>query len=965
MQSQRTALLTLMMSTAIGALGCGVAQAQTARSAPAGSASVEEVIVTGSALPTTLDAVAVPVTTLGQEKIKESGVNTNPLEILRKVIPAFEGRGNTGANNANNTNQNTAGGSQARLRDLDTLVLINGRRVAVSAVAGIGGKVFVDVNQVAPSVIDRLEVLSDGASAIYGSDAVGGVINFILKTKFEGLEVGGRYAAAAAGYTEKSGYFTAGHSFFGDRLDLVISGQYSLTDPLYQRDRAFTNPFIVNATNVPGAVGTNLLNGNLNSPSQATPTGLAATAPNIAALVPAVYTASNAAGIGASYPLSNFQTLLLRQKIESVNGGFTALLAEDGSFTAFGDFEYSHGEGFTQFLPRVSSVTVPAGSPFNPTTGNVARVQFGEPSRPKQYYDNTDKFRATIGLRGDVKTFAREFRWEAAYTHSQDALEQQQTNLIYAPNVPLAITGGFNSAGVATPGGAFSKVYLNFDTGSALVVAPALDPFARAGRDPASLSNLFGTEHINGTSKLDTIDGKVTFDLATLPAGPIAVAIGGAWRREALSASTDPNARNTGPTAQRWLGGQFFDPFSKDRSIYAGFGEIRVPLTAEGANFPAFHAFDLIGALRYEHYSDAGDSTVPKIGFRWQPIDSQLTIRGTYSKSFTAPSLYAEYGPTDTRTAGGAIIQNSFAGQPSSPFTVEDGNNPNLQPAKATTYSIGFVAKPNFIPNLRGTLQYTSIDQRSIAGGIGFNNILVDVNNNGSKSIFFNNVAKNNFPGSAGAVGFTNPGDLLAYLQAAPGVNNLNLYAIDQFRNLGGIKLRTIDATVDYAVPTHDFGLFAFSTSLTYLISYKYQALPSQSFYEFAGFASNSPQAGGTQPKWKIYSTADWTYKGLTLTLANTYIDSVQDQGAGGFTFAASGATAIPVASYTTFDARAAYRIGGTILSLKEASVAVGVNNIGDAMPPRAANAFTDNRADVGTYSPIGRLFYAQLSARF
>lgn len=89
---------------------------------------------------------------------------------------------------------------------------------------------------------------------------------------------------------------------------MILSGAYTQTDPLYQRDRAFTNPFIVNATNVPGAVGTNLLNLNLNSPSQATPTGLAATAPSITSLIPSVYTASNAAGIGASYPLSNFQT---------------------------------------------------------------------------------------------------------------------------------------------------------------------------------------------------------------------------------------------------------------------------------------------------------------------------------------------------------------------------------------------------------------------------------------------------------------------------------------------------------------------------------------------------------------------------------------------------------------------------------------------------------------------------------
>ena len=275
------------------------------------------------------------------------------------------------------------------------------------------------------------------------------------------------------------------------------------------------------------------------------------------------------------------------------------------------------------------------------------------------------------------------------------------------------------------------------------------------------------------------------------------------------------------------------------------------------------------------------------------------------------------------------------------------------------------MAKPDFARNLRATVQYTAINQYGIAGGIGFNNILVDVNRLGANSIFYNNVAKNNFPGLPGAVGFQNPGDLLAYLNAAPGVNNNNLYAIDQFRNLGGIKLRAIDATVDYAIPTQDIGVFSFSSTIAYLLSYKYQALPSQPFFEFAGVASNSPQAGGTQPRWKIYSTIDWSYKQWDFTVANTFIDSVIDEGAGGFTFANAHTPGIPVKAYTTFDLRAAYHLEDVARIVKDSTIAVGIINVGDAMPPRAFNAFPDNGADVGTYSPIGRLFYVQLSVRF
>jgi len=960
--SRRTLAATLMASTALAWAGASQA---AAAAAPADS-TVSEVVVTGSYLPTTPDRIAAPVSVIDQHKIENAGVGTTPLEILRKTLPAFQGRGNIGASNANNTNQNTGGGSQVRLRDLDTLVLINGRRVAVDAIAGVGGKIFVDVNQIPPSAIERVEVLADGASAIYGSDAIGGVVNFVLKQKFDGIEVGGRYAGAEKGYTERSAYFTAGTSL-GDRVDFVLDGSYSNTDPLFQKDRSFTNPFIVSTTAVPGAIGTNLLNLNLLTPSQVVPTGTAATAPSIASLIPSVYTASSAAGIGATYPLSQFQTLLMQQKTSAVGGSMTARLTDDGKVQAFGDFEYAHATTFTQFLPRISAVTVPAGAPFNPTTGAVSGVQFGDASLPKQYFNTSDKFRVTGGLKGEFDLADHPWRWEAAYTHSEDKLDQQQTNVIYGPNLPLAIAGGFNSAGVATPGGAFSKVFSNFDTNAPLILVPALDPFARGGRSAASLANIFGTELISGKSTLESADIQFnTTDLFALPGGDVGLAFGAAWRREALSASADLNGRNTGPTAQRWIGGQFFDPFSKSRTIQAAFGEVRIPITGGDFAPAGFHSLDLVGAVRFEHYSDAGDSNVPKVGIRWEPFDAQFVVRATYSKSFTAPSLYAEYGPTDTRQAGGAIIQGAFPGQPSSPFNAEDGNNPGLLPATADIYSVGFVLQPDAIRGLRLSAQYTSIDQRNIAGGIGFNNILVDVNRLGSASIFFANASKNNFVGQPGAVQFTNPGDLLAFLNAAPGVNNNNLYVIDQFRNLGGIKLSTLDLTADYTWHFDDHGDLSLSTVVTYLNSYKYQALPSQPFFEFAGAVSNSPQAGGTQPRWRAYTTLEWSKGPWDVVVAHNFIDGVKDEGAGGFTFANAGLPALPVSSYSTFDARVGYRLSGSFLPrLREASIAVGVNNIGDEKPPAAPKAFPDNGADVSTYSPIGRLWYVQLMTRF
>jgi iron complex outermembrane receptor protein len=152
----------------------------------------------------------------------------------------------------------------------------------------------------------------------------------------------------------------------------------------------------------------------------------------------------------------------------------------------------------------------------------------------------------------------------------------------------------------------------------------------------------------------------------------------------------------------------------------------------------------------------------------------------------------------------------------------------------------------------------------------------------------------------------------------------------------------------------------------TYLQSYQYEALPSQPFYEFAGLVTNSPQAGGTQPHWRSYTTLEWERHHWDVRVANNYVSGVLDEGAGGATFLNSHATPIRVASYSTWDAQLGYTFGeGMLAHMHEARLIVGINNAFNRMPPAAPKAFPDNGADVSTYSPIGRLIYAQLTATF
>ena len=167
--------------------------AQSPATAPAAKVTEETVqlstfVVTGSNIPTAADASDVPIVVIGRHDVEKTGINTNVLELLRKSIPAFAGRSNAGTSNGSNTNQATGDGSQISLRNLPTLVLVNGRRVTYSSISGSGGKNFVDVNMFPLAAIDRVEVLTDGASAIYGSDAIGGVVNIILKADYNGGE---------------------------------------------------------------------------------------------------------------------------------------------------------------------------------------------------------------------------------------------------------------------------------------------------------------------------------------------------------------------------------------------------------------------------------------------------------------------------------------------------------------------------------------------------------------------------------------------------------------------------------------------------------------------------------------------------------------------------------------------------------------------------------------------------------
>lgn len=957
-------------------------QAATVPVEPANDAApVETVIVTGSLIPTEPGAVAVPVIQLDAKTIEQNGVVTNPLEILRKSIPSFAGRSNSGTSNANNDNQRTAGGSQVQLRNLPTLILINGRRMANSGIGGINGKNFVDVNQIPAAAIDHIEVLTDGASSLYGSDAIGGVVNFILKSHYQGLDAGGRFGSAQDGYKERSAYLTGGTDFGG--VSITATASILKTEPLFQDARSFTSPLFGKTSAIPGVVAAGgsspgaILAPGVNSPSALNPTGNAATATSVADLIAnGTYLATTPAGVSGSFDVSPFQTLLLQQEQDAFVANLSSKLFDE-RVEVFGDVMYSRSKSFTQWLPiGVTGINVPAGSPYNPLTTNFTGVTFGYLPRPKQFDNDVRAFRVTAGLRGEIFSG---WSWETALDYGQSELEQLQSNIIFKPNIARTIAGGFDSAGNATPGGAYSMVYGGFSVANPLVLQPALDPFARADAvNPAALENLYGVEQINARSQLESIDAKLVGQLFAVPAGHVGLAVGASARREILSGHADANGRVTDPVSglttgndQFWQGGTFADPFKKHRDITALFLETRLPVTGADWNISGFHAFDLTAAFRAEKYSDAGRSTVPKYGFRWEPVDKQFSVHGDYSESFSAPSLYAEYGPTATRQVGAGVIQGVFGANYSGmPFNGEDGNNPNLDPATSSSRSIGLTLHPNFAPGLTLSADFSSISLHGFAGGLGFNNILISINTLGSASPYFGNLGVDNFPGEAGATQpFTNPGDLQTFLTSTvtgngdPAQAN-RLYLIDQFRNLATLVEHSYIVNLEYVVPSETRGTFTFSTVGAIFTKFNFQDLPGHAFIEYAGHTNNAGASGGfggTLPKYRFFTTFDWAFRSFDLTLSNTYVSATTDTGVNG-----TSTPPIDVDRYMAWDFRAAYdwKLQGQDSS-RNVTFALGVNNFTNEMPPLAPRAFLDNNADAATFSPIGRLIYGSVAVKF
>ncbi len=971
-------------------------EAQTpaaAGAAPISTVKLESFVVTGSNIPTAADAVAAPVTIINREEIERTGLASNLLEVVQARMPSFAGSGNLGATNGNIAGGSaTSGGSQLSLRNLSTLVLLDGRRLPDSGASARGGRAFVDVNQIPLAAIQSMEVLTDGASAIYGSDAVGGVVNVKLKHDFQGLEIGGRYARSTreGDYTQRSAYLVAGAK--ADRISLTVSFSRSDITPLFQAERPFSNPQRGKSATISGALGqsstafpTAFLRPGLNSPSLVTPTGPAAAFADLNALVASgIYQASSVQPIADTFDLAPFVTLTIESRKSAATLASTIKLIPE-RLEMFVEAMDSRSDSWSQQGALGITTAVPVNAPYNPTRSALFAAFRYTPDVRRA--TNAAQLRRLVGgFRGKI---GERLNWEAGYNHNTNRLDNALGGQYYSPNLQLALAGGYDANGNPQVGGRYARLFRNYNapantttlaqwqaaiTPANSLVQPAIDILARPeGLNPSVFDHIRGATANVFEAGLTQLDARISGALLDLPAGPLGAALGVDFREEKLSGTPDENSFSTGPTARRWQNGNFFDPIARRRSIEAGFAEIRVPVTGERTNLPGFRVVELSAAYRYENYSDAGASRVPKYGLRWRPLDEQLTLRGTYSEAFVAPSLFSLYGPTTEGATAAGVIQTVF-GVPG--FARQrSGANPNLKPSTARTSSLGAVYSPKAAKRLTLGIDFIEVRQRSLVGVAGAANILGSVNASGAQSPFAAQVAIGNFPTNPdpslpAPVPVTSAGQLAALLRS--GVSPNVVFVTDARVNIAGQKLRAVDVTANYEFPRSEFGKFDVSTAGTFFLDYRFQALPTQRYYEYAGHVTTLAEGQGTIPGMKWFTAFGWSRGLWAATLNHTYVSSVVDLGAGGIVFAESTSLRrVSVPAYTAWDASVSRVFrnlglpGGRTL-VSNLKLTLGVNNLADRMPPSAPQAFGgDVGADLATYNPVGRLWYVSTGLKF
>jgi iron complex outermembrane receptor protein len=661
-----------------------------------------------------------PLQVLKREDLLRTGL-PGVADIVQSLVVA---NGQTLNRNVNNSVRASGTGElRVNLRSLGanrTLVLVNGQRF-VSAVDGA-----VDLSAIPLSLVERVEVLKDGASAIYGSDAIGGVINIITRKDFTGARFG-LYAGETDhgdGFSQHAD-FSFGHG--GDKWDASLGLEYGKDDPIMAGTRRISS---VPAPGLPhGVVGTSASQYGVfyvpdGGPRFVLIPGRPGTSPDDFR--------SFSPRTDNSYDFIPYNYLQTPQERKAGFGQFQWELSQALRFSA--DLLFNQRRSVQQLAPPVVTFdSSPFGGGFDVSPDNVYNP-FGVPvsvftrwpdGMPRRFVQTVDTTRLHFGLDGTFEAFAREWAWGADATRV--LAHQIESGSPYADNAKLAPAVGpsfFDADGVARCG----------TPGDVIEGCVPLDLFAGPGRFTAAMIDGVTVDVSNRKrARSDALDFHVTGTLAELAAGPLGFAAGLERRLERGTDVPDPlvasnRANGTGVTS---------GPTGGSYAVDEAYAEFDIPLVAQE---PLLRELDINLATRYSRYSQFGSTRNSRVGLRWKPVDD-LLLRSTWSQGFRAPSIFEAWGgavyspggaiddcaadPEDGYMPSPAVVAHCLANgvpanvPPNGNPSTTTGSNPNLEPETSRSLAAGFVYSPRLLPGLDISLDWYRIEIRNAIGNLG------------------------------------------------------------------------------------------------------------------------------------------------------------------------------------------------------------------------------------------------------
>ena len=913
----------LMLSTVMTGIAASMAVV-TAPVASAQDAEVDEIFVTGSRIARKDFTANSPVITVGQEELNLSGVTNieNLLNQLPAVVPGL-----------NSTSNNPGLGGQATvdLRGLGpdrTLVLINGRRLAPSDKSAT-----VDLNVIPATLVERIEVVTGGASAVYGSDALAGVVNFIMKDDFEGVEYGMSYGQSdLEDATERTYDITLGGNFGNGRGNAVIYGQWFQRDGVLQGDRPFgQSPFggWGSSRKPAGSLENALTNPFLTDPGRYhildDGSGIAS-------------------GTGPTYNFTPVNALVLPQERISLSG--MASYEINDYVSAFADFIYSDIRANVQLAPVPVSASAGLQVPFDnaglnavpgaaaviadradPTAPITIQRRMVEVGNRLQYHDK--KFHQyTAGLKGTMPEWPlfAGWDWEASYSGSRSVEYDRLENDLSKTRMQESLDG-------CLPGSSAGCMVIDFFGANSITPAEA---------DWLRLYAIID-QH---TYEQETVQGFVSGDLWELPAGPLQVAVGAEYREDTIGFLPADASRGD------IIGFNAVQPASGSTDVKEGYIEAVVPLLAD---YEMAQYLGLEAGFRYSKYSSVGGVRSFKVGAEWQPVDD-VRFRVMYQEATRAPTAfelfqagdqnfpsYTNYDPCNGVVAGvtaeicawqmGLTLPGDQAAvdafsQSDSQIEARRYGNPDLFEESSETLTVGAVVTPTFLPwgDLTVAIDYYDIE---VSEWIGFRGV--------------KDITDQCFASATLAEAMLNP-DCARMTRLPSGDVTID----NPQENVSQVKTTGIDINAVYSFAFEEFGVpeipgdFQISALVTYLDSYEFDG------NEYKGITYG---LGASFPEFKstvrtTYSLNDWQ-----VSWQWEHVGEVDDYGYS----AAYG--------YPMVDAVDYHNVSARWFVTESLALTGNIDNLFDDQPQTNASGYVGGpNVDASVYDVIGR--YYRIGAR-